>query len=166
LGGFAGGRTAGFAGGRTAGFAGGRTAFPRAHAGDHVAASNVPGGRANGEASSRVSLERNVFRVRARVTLIRPEEDGDLHLVLEDTGGRHMIAESPSDSCTAGATAYRRKQMKTARKAILDSEKTVMFCPNATVAGVAFFDFDHGQTGVAPNAIELHPVLRFACTST
>jgi hypothetical protein len=29
--------------------------------------------------------------------------------------------------------------------------------------GVAFFDFDHGQTGVAPNAIELHPILRFAC---
>jgi hypothetical protein len=28
---------------------------------------------------------------------------------------------------------------------------------------VAFFDFFHGQTGVAPNAIELHPVLRFRC---
>ena len=27
--------------------------------------------------------------------------------------------------------------------------------------GVAFFDFDHGQTGVAPNAIELHPILGF-----
>jgi hypothetical protein len=31
----------------------------------------------------------------------------------------------------------------------------------ARVTGVAFFDFFHGQTGVAPNAIELHPVLRF-----
>jgi len=28
---------------------------------------------------------------------------------------------------------------------------------------VAFFDYQHGQTGVAPNAIELHPVLDFAC---
>jgi hypothetical protein len=27
------------------------------------------------------------------------------------------------------------------------------------VTGVGFFDFEHGQTGVAPNAIELHPVL-------
>jgi hypothetical protein len=31
----------------------------------------------------------------------------------------------------------------------------------ATITGVGFFDFDHGQTGVAPNAIELHPVLGF-----
>jgi len=31
----------------------------------------------------------------------------------------------------------------------------------ATITGVGFFDFDHGQTGVAPNAIELHPVLAF-----
>lgn len=29
---------------------------------------------------------------------------------------------------------------------------------NATVTGVAFFDFLHGQTGVADNGIELHPV--------
>lgn len=28
-----------------------------------------------------------------------------------------------------------------------------------TVTGVGFFDFKHGQSGVAPNAIELHPVL-------
>ena len=27
------------------------------------------------------------------------------------------------------------------------------------ITGVGFFDFLHGQTGVAPNAIELHPVL-------
>jgi hypothetical protein len=28
------------------------------------------------------------------------------------------------------------------------------------ITGVAFFDY---QTGVAPNAIELHPVLSFKC---
>jgi len=32
--------------------------------------------------------------------------------------------------------------------------------------GVAFFDFPHGQTGVAPNAIELHPILGFRCLSS
>jgi hypothetical protein len=26
-----------------------------------------------------------------------------------------------------------------------------------------FFDYNHGQTGVAPNAIELHPILAFRC---
>jgi hypothetical protein len=27
------------------------------------------------------------------------------------------------------------------------------------VTGLGFFDFAHGQRGVAPNAIELHPVI-------
>ncbi len=35
----------------------------------------------------------------------------------------------------------------------------------STLSGVAFWDFKHGQTGVAPNAIELHPILGFACLS-
>jgi hypothetical protein len=35
----------------------------------------------------------------------------------------------------------------------------------ATETGVGFFDIPHGQTGVAPNAIELHPVLKFSAAS-
>src|SRR6185312_400080 len=37
-----------------------------------------------------------------------------------------------------------------------------------TVTGVGFFDFLHGQTGVAPNGIELHAVLdiQFGTVST
>jgi hypothetical protein len=31
----------------------------------------------------------------------------------------------------------------------------------AAITGVGFFDIPHGQTGVEPNAIELHPVLKF-----
>jgi hypothetical protein len=31
--------------------------------------------------------------------------------------------------------------------------------PLVRVTGVGFFDFLHGQRGVAPNGIELHPVL-------
>ena len=30
---------------------------------------------------------------------------------------------------------------------------------SAAIVGVGFFDSDHGQTGVAPNAIEIHPIL-------
>jgi hypothetical protein len=28
-----------------------------------------------------------------------------------------------------------------------------------TLTGLGFFDFPHGQRGVAPNAVELHPVI-------
>jgi hypothetical protein len=103
----------------------------------------------------RLPFERHVFRVTAAVTLDRPEADGDLHLVLSD-GARTMIAESPSPSCISGATPTRRRQMARTRR-------RVQLCAKARVSGVAFFDFKHGQTGVAPNAIELHPVLAFRC---
>jgi len=35
---------------------------------------------------------------------------------------------------------------------------------NVRIKGVGFWDEIHGQTGVAPNGIELHPVLRFRGT--
>jgi len=107
--------------------------------------------------NTRLPFERHVFRVRAHTDLIRPEDDQDFHVVLSDSRGRTMIAESPARGCTSRATPIRRRQMATARRAI-------RLCPRtATVTGVAFFDFDHGQAGVAPNTIELHPILAFRC---
>jgi hypothetical protein len=32
---------------------------------------------------------------------------------------------------------------------------------SVTIVGVGFWDAKHGQTGIAPNGIELHPVLNF-----
>jgi hypothetical protein len=34
----------------------------------------------------------------------------------------------------------------------------------AVMPGVGFWDIPHGQTGAAPNYIELHPLLRFRMT--
>jgi hypothetical protein len=105
----------------------------------------------------RLLRERRIYSVIAAVTLKRSEDDLDYHLVLR-SGPRTMIAETPSSICTRGATFKRRKQMAAARGA-------ARICARARVVGVAFFDYKHGQTGVAPNAIELHPVLGFACLS-
>ena len=105
--------------------------------------------------TTRLGAERGVYRVSASVTLVRHEADDDFHLVLQD-GTHHMIAETPAPGCTGGATALRRKQMARTRAA-------ARICSKAIVTGVLFFDFDHGQTGVAPNAVELHPVLGFRC---
>lgn len=65
---------------------------------------------------------------------------------------------SPTATCDPGATAYRRDQMMQARAA-------AKVCTKAEITGVAFFDFFHHQTGVAPNEIELHPILAFRCLS-
>jgi hypothetical protein len=103
----------------------------------------------------RLPFERHIYRVISAVTLVRLEDDGDLHVILR-AGRLHMIAEAPSPGCIARATPLRRAQMRSARTA-------VRVCGRASITGVAFFDFKHGQTGVAPNAIELHPVLKFRC---
>jgi hypothetical protein len=109
----------------------------------------------DGVPAVRLPLERRIFQVVGAVTLVRHEDDSDFHVVLVG-GGRHMIVETPAPACAARATPLRRRQMKQARQA-------VRVCAKARVTGVAFFDAIHGQTGVAANGIELHPVLAFRC---
>ena len=109
-------------------------------------------------ATTRLPFERHVFKVTAAVTLVRHENDSDLHLVLR-AGSDHMIADAPSPGCTTRATPARRRQMAQARAA-------AKLCARAEVTGVAFFDYDHGQTGIALNAIELHPILGFRCLAS
>jgi hypothetical protein len=105
----------------------------------------------------RAPFEYHQFRVTAQVVRIhKTEDDGDYHLVLQDAAGNHMIGEVPIADCNKDATAYRRNQMAQARAA-------AKVCSSAEIVGVAFFDFFHNQDGVAPNEIELHPILSFKC---
>jgi hypothetical protein len=107
---------------------------------------------------ARSNFERHIYSIDAAVTHILVEADQDLHLVLED-GPAHMVAESPNAPfCTVNATAYRRKQIAAARA-------KVRICAKARIVGVVFWDRPHNVTGRAPNAIELHPILDFACFS-
>src|SRR4051812_43922797 len=103
----------------------------------------------------RLPFERNVFTVVAAVTGIRAEDDGDLHLLLR-SGRFQMIAEAPQAVCTTKARLRYRSAMALARL-------LVRVCAHARITGVAFFDFKHGQSGGAPNGIELHPILGFHC---
>lgn len=92
----------------------------------------------------------------------RREADGDYHLVVSD-GTRTMIVEIADPAC-AGATGPLLAQMTNARAQFDAVHAPVLSTPSAsnetvTVTGVGFYDVLHAQTGVAPNAIELHPVL-------
>jgi hypothetical protein len=104
-----------------------------------------------------MAFEYHVFTVVARVTVVHLEGDSDYHLLLKEHGWP-MIAESPAPECTSRAKLYYRQLMARAHR-------VARVCDRARITGVAFFDTDHGQAGVAPNAIELHPVLRFRCLS-
>ncbi|MDP9223870.1 MAG: hypothetical protein M3P18_08440 [Actinomycetota bacterium] len=115
-------------------------------------------------------VERRTYDVRAQVVEAKVEDDGDIHLVIASRTYRHrtMIVEFPNPRCVA--SGFKRDRMRAARREVLDacgSFSTSSFTTlrgNVRIKGVGFWDEIHGQTGVAPNGIELHPVLRFRGT--
>jgi len=113
--------------------------------------------------TSRVSpVETKVWRVDAVLTGYKREDDSDYHLVLTDSAQNTMIVEIAHPDCVgqgspfAEGNANARDEFDAALHAT-SSFKTASI--PVRVTGVGFFDFIHGQTGVAPNGIELHPVL-------
>jgi hypothetical protein len=114
-------------------------------------------------------VELTTYRIHARLVEFKSESDSDIHLVVADpsTGGQ-MIVEFPSSSCLSSTTASVKQKISTARNAFVaacgqpSSTHFSHVHGVATITGVGFWDFKHGQTGVAPNAIELHPVLKFS----
>jgi hypothetical protein len=76
--------------------------------------------------------------------------------------------EFPNPNCVA--SGFKRDRMRAARREVLDacgSFSTSSFTAlhgNVRIKGVGFWDEIHGQTSVARNGIELHPVLRFRGT--
>jgi hypothetical protein len=108
------------------------------------------------------SVETTVWSVYAKLIRFKMEADSDYHLVLRDPNGRTLIAEIPASYCVGsqspflGSIKYARSQFN-ARYTVETRFRYVN--TNVWVKGVGFFDFIHGQSGVAPNGIELHPVL-------
>jgi hypothetical protein len=125
----------------------------------------------------RKHVELTVYRlIGVRLFNARIEEDGDIHLVIRDKYDRKMIVEFPNIVCKGAKDSSHRADMKQAR----DDFATICGVPTwrtrttkasprdltgaASLEGVGFFDLKHGtpQVGVAPNNIELHPVLKFS----
>jgi hypothetical protein len=113
-------------------------------------------------------IEKQVYRVRAQVITATIEDDSDIHLVIapRSNRGKTMIIEFPHPQCVD--SALKRPEMRRARRSMLhlcgpiSSSSFTDLQGKVVIEGVGFWDEDHGQTGVAPNAIELHPVLSFA----
>jgi hypothetical protein len=113
-------------------------------------------------ANNRVQpTEATVFKVQATLVEYKLEADSDYHLVLNDGSGHTMIGEIPDPACVAAGSVL-TSQIQHSR-AQFDAKYTptgsfhIVNVP-VTVTGTGFFDFLHGQTGVAPNGIELHAV--------
>jgi hypothetical protein len=113
--------------------------------------------------AARVSpVETTFYSVTATLTDFKRETDGDYHLVLSDEAGRTMIAEIPSADCIGSGNSF-APMLLAARQAFearfTPSESFQHAGVAVEIRGIGFFDYLHGQRGVAPNGIELHPVL-------
>lgn len=122
--------------------------------------------------------ETTVYRIHATLTAYKREADGDYHLVLTNPSEPNglgtkplgtnslgtIIAEIPDPRAVDERSPFRTAI--TAARSLAEAHLPVQ-APGAihttslpvTVTGVGFFDRLHGQTGCAPNGIELHPVI-------
>ena len=116
--------------------------------------------------SNRIApVELTRYHETATLTQYKIEADGDIHLVVKDSAGRSMIAEIPNPSCVGSSSPFRTR-IATARTNFQNQLHATTSWKHVSrtvrLDGVGFFDVLHGQTGVAPNGIELHPILGIA----
>jgi len=120
-------------------------------------------------ANSRIApRELNQYQVSGTLTKYKRETDSDYHLVIQDGSGRTMIVEIPSINCVGAGSpfgtgiSHARAQFDAKLTATSTMKSTSL---PITIRGIGFWDFIHGQTGVAPNGIEVHPVLNIVFNS-
>jgi hypothetical protein len=118
--------------------------------------------------------EETTFRLTAQVEQMKLEDDHDVHLVIADliNPADTMIVEFPDIACDGAAQSTHKTEMAQARQEFISlfGQPSASHFTNiggtVVITGVGFFDFLHGQTGVAPNGIELHPVLSIAIAAS
>lgn len=108
------------------------------------------------------NLELKTYKVRCNITIKKYESDNDYHLVLSD-GTNTMIGEVPDPVCSEAASSAHVNQYIAGRQFvnayIAQGNVDNVNIPEVIVTGVLFLDPPHGQTGKAPNNVELHPIL-------
>jgi hypothetical protein len=118
-------------------------------------------------------VESTAYTLDAWLLRFHPETDGDYHLVLSDQAGNTMIGEIPDPGqvdpnspflsrIQSARAAFEARFPQIASLAQIQGAQgtpaLVEINVQTHLSGIGFFDFVHGQDGVAPNGIELHPV--------
>ena len=119
-------------------------------------------------ATSRISPDETklVFLRDINLVLSRAESDSDYHLGIQDAAMNKMIAEIPYPGSNGKCLDVGNPWSCLISRARAAADTTLMPTSSgrnpglvATIVGVPFYDYPHGQTDEAPNGIELHPVL-------
>ncbi|HTB07055.1 MAG TPA: T9SS type A sorting domain-containing protein [Bacteroidia bacterium] len=106
--------------------------------------------------------EDSVYTIICNITEFRPESDSDCHLVLTD-GTNTMIGEVPDPGCSSVAVSPKVADFSTCRAWVHANLgyviNTSVSLPPVIITGVAYYDPPHGQSGAAPNNLELHGII-------
>lgn len=120
-------------------------------------------------------LEWFAFKVHAiLVGYKKSSDDQDFHVVIKDLRTKDtMIVEFKDPKCSGVCSSSFLGQMRQAREDFMNSPavlergkvtstyKKLNKRVKVELVGIGFWDFIHGQIGVAKNGIELHPVINY-----
>ncbi len=117
------------------------------------------------EDTTRMAFEEQAVSVSSTIVAFVREDDKDIHLIIVDDAHDSMIAEIPSTECAEVAASAYASQFDAAAQWVttnLGTPSTDFKNVNvtATITGVLFQDFAHGQDGHAKNYREIHPVTK------
>lgn len=131
---------------------------------------------ANNDTTRYTPVEFEKFTIDAFVTGFKEETDRDFHVVLADTSDKSvtMIGEIPDPQCSTVKESGHAQQIAAVRAEFTkcfgtpapgNQFKKFAKAVRVQIMGVGFFDKIHGQTGVAKNGVELHPVMSVKSSS-
>jgi hypothetical protein len=113
--------------------------------------------------------ESTMYSIECLITSYKQEADGDYHLVCQSPeSAATIVVEVVDPDCAVGSHALGHiKMVRSGFTRFLEAPKksgwTTLNPPKKLrIAGPGFFDKPHKQRGVAPNGIEIHPVLHIA----
>jgi hypothetical protein len=143
-----------------------------------ISAWQGPGGKI-GHRSGRVAPENIWYAVTGRIKLVRIEEDGDLHIVIENTDGQGdgMVVELPLGPrwCEMRKMVFSWTNAHFPISPGREDKFALLQHPIVTVIGKAFYDIDHSGNDTRTNrrnydpslaVWEIHPVMRLAIGTT
>ena len=115
----------------------------------------------------RLGPERTVYEVEGIIDLVKTEKDRDYHIVLLDPEDKewHMVVEVVDPRCPGAKMSDNKPLLDAAHEAFDDAlgegGLDSLHDTRVRVRGVGFYDRWHGQTGMAENCLELHPIVHF-----
>ena len=121
-----------------------------------------------GKKTTRLDSETKVYSIDCFIVGYKKESnDKDIHIIIEDIDtDETMVAEIPSYECfeiqkTSRYELFKELQEWFTKNIGKPTSKFVYLEKHipVTITGVGFFDFNHGQIGMAGNGREIHPVL-------